>query len=370
MNPISKSHNLEQYLAQYTQEGTLYEKLDEKKVRCFACGNRCMISEGHSGICRIRFNEDGVLKVPYGYISGMNCDPIEKKPFFHVLPGTSALSFGMLGCNFHCVYCQNWITSQAIRDEKAGTGIRAIAPEELINAALRCGARSVTSTYNEPLITSEWSAEIFQLAKARGFLTSYVSNGNGTPETIEYLHPWLDCYKVDLKSFRNQSYRQLGGNLDTVLDTIRLLKKKKIWVEIVTLLVPTLNDSEAELHDISRFIQSVDCNIPWHITAFHEDYQMRGVGNTSIKNLLKAGEIGREEGLNFVYIGNIPGYAPEWENTFCPRCKSLLIERCGYRIGLNRIKDGACPDCGESIPGIWSKNRSRLADNTEYNGTL
>jgi pyruvate formate lyase activating enzyme len=355
MNPISKSQTLEQYLAHYSREGFLYEKLDEKKVRCFACGHRCLMPDGRPGICRIRFNEGGILKVPYGYISGMNCDPIEKKPFFHVLPGSNAMSFGMLGCDFHCAYCQNWITSQAIRDEKAGAGIRAITPEELINSALRYGARSVTSTYNEPLITSEWAAEIFQLAKKNGFLTSYVSNGNGTPETIDYLHPWLDCYKVDVKSFRDKSYRQLGGTLAAVLDTIRLLKSKNIWVEIVTLLVPTFNDSEAEVRDIARFIGSVDRNIPWHITAFHEDYQMRGVGNTSVKNLLRSGEIGREEGLNFVYIGNIPGYAPEWENTSCPRCKALLVERCGYRIGMNRIKESVCPDCGESIPGIWNE---------------
>lgn len=354
MSRIFKSQTLEQYLSLSTREGTLFERLDERAVRCFACGNRCRIQEGHSGVCRIRFNKDGVLMVPYGYMAGMNCDPIEKKPFFHVLPGSNAMSFGMLGCNFHCDYCQNWISSQAIRDENAGGTIRAIAPEEFIHAAGRYGARSVTSTYNEPLITSEWAVEIFRLAKAKGFLTSYVSNGNATPEVIDFLQPWIDCYKVDLKSFQDKNYRQLGGTLDAVLNAIRLLIGKKIWVEIVTLLVPTFNDSEEELRDIARFLVSVDRNIPWHITAFHEDYKMHGMGNTTLRGLLKAGEIGREEGLNFVYIGNIPGYAPDWENTHCPKCKALLVERCGYRIGLNRLQTGLCPTCGETIPGIWT----------------
>ncbi|MGC9326585.1 MAG: AmmeMemoRadiSam system radical SAM enzyme [Candidatus Hinthialibacter sp.] len=354
MSPKTNAQTLEKYLAQFTREGILYERLNDKKVRCFACGHRCLIPNGRFGVCRVRYNEEGLLKVPYGYTAGMNCDPIEKKPFFHFLPGSNAMSFGMMGCDFHCSYCQNWISSQAIRDEKAGVPIRPIQPDEFVTLAERYGARSVTSTYNEPLITSEWAVEIFRLAKKRKLLTSFVSNGNGTPEAIEYLQPWIDGYKIDLKSFQDKEYRKLGGRLDIVLNTIQLVKDKNIWMEIVTLVVPGLNDSEEELRDIARFIASVDPAVPWHVTAFHEDYKMRGMGSTPLRTLLRAGEIGKEEGLQFVYIGNLPGSAPDWENTYCLHCGGLLVERCGFRIGVNRIQQGVCPDCGERIPGVWN----------------
>jgi pyruvate formate lyase activating enzyme len=334
-------------------EGELYEKLPEDKVRCFACGHRCLIPEGRQGVCRIRFNESGVLRVPFGYVVGFQSDPIEKKPFFHVLPGSSAMSFGMLGCDLHCPYCQNWNTSQAIRDDAAGGSIHPCTAEELVDLAIRYGAKTVTSTYNEPLITSEWAAAIFKRAKERGLHTSYVSNGNGTPEVIDYLRPWTDFYKVDLKSFQDKNYRKLGGTLQAVLDTIRLLKEKKFWVEIVTLLVPGWNDSEEELRDIARFIASVGTETPWHITAFHEDYKMHGMGNTRLEPLLRAAEIGKEAGLQFVYVGNVAGQASRWENTYCPSCHTLLVERRGFRVGRIHIRNGACSSCGHLIAGIW-----------------
>ncbi len=354
MSVKEQTLNLHNLLANYTREGALYEKLENNKLRCYACGHRCLILDGHAGVCKVRFNEDGVLKVPYGYVAGMNCDPIEKKPFFHAMPGTNAMSFGMLGCDYHCSFCQNWLTSQALRDPQAGADVSPISADEIVSLAERYGASTVTSTYNEPLITSEWAVEVFKLAKERGLHTSYVSNGNGTPEVIEYLRPWTDMYKIDLKSFRDKSYRQMGGKLQTVLDTIQFVYEKGFWMELVTLVVPEMNDTEEEMREMAQFVASIDKNIPWHVTAFHEDYKMRGKGNTRIPTLLKAGELGKEAGLNFVYVGNVHGVAPEWENTCCPECGETLIERYGFRVRENKMRNGSCPRCHHTIPGVWN----------------
>ena len=230
-------------LARATREGELYRVLDDGRLQCYACGHCCPLPEGAIGVCKVRFNEGGTLRVPWGYVGGVQCDPIEKKPFFHAHPGALAYSFGMLGCDLHCGYCQNWVTSQALRDPAAVAPPLATRPEDLVHDALRLGARVVVSTYNEPLITSEWAVAVFKEAKAAGLLTGYVSNGNGTPEVLEYIRPWVDLYKVDLKSFDDRHYRQLGGRLQPILDTIRRLHAMGFWVEIVTLLIPGFNDS-------------------------------------------------------------------------------------------------------------------------------
>src|ERR671923_2305070 len=229
------------------REGDLYEKLDRDRVRCYACGHCCPIPPGAVGVCKVRGNQDGELYVPWGYVGGVQCDPIEKKPFFHVAPGGLAYSFGMLGCDLHCSYCQNWVTSQALRDPRAVSPPLDATPESLVSDALRQGAKLIVSTYNEPLITSEWAVAVFKEAKAAGLMTAYVSNGNGTPQVLEYLRPFVDLYKVDLKSFDDRHYRQLGGRLQPILDTIRRLHDAGVWVEIVTLLVPGFNDSRDEL---------------------------------------------------------------------------------------------------------------------------
>jgi pyruvate formate lyase activating enzyme len=345
---------LAQLLARHTREGELYERLENGRVRCVACGHRCLIPPGREGICRVRFNADGVLRVPFGYVAGLHADPVEKKPFFHALPGAKALSFGMLGCDFHCGYCQNWLTSQALRDPSAMSPAEEVTPGEILAAARRSGARIVTSTYNEPLITSEWAAAVFRLAKAEGFLCSYVSNGNATAEVLEYLHPLVSLYKVDLKGFRDRPYRDLGGTLERVLWTIRALHESGIWVEVVTLVVPGFNDSDEELRDIARFLVSVSRDIPWHVTAFHPDYRMEDREATSVRSLLRAAEIGTSEGLNFVYAGNLPGAVRSWENTYCPGCRAVLVERLGFRVLANRLgADGRCPGCRQVVPGVW-----------------
>jgi pyruvate formate lyase activating enzyme len=344
---------LAEVLARHTREGELYEKLPEQRVRCFACGHRCLIPPGRDGICRVRFNEDGVLRVPHGYVGGLNVDPVEKKPFFHALPGARALSFGMLGCDYHCGYCQNWITSQALRDPSAVAPPNVISAGELVRLAQRHECRIVTSTYNEPLITSEWAVEVFRAAKPAGLVCSYVSNGNGTPEVLDYIQPYVSLYKVDLKSFRDRHYRELGGTLERVLWTIRSLHERGFWVEIVTLVVPGFNDSEEELRDVARFLVSVSPDIPWHVTAFHQDYKMTANDNTSVARLLRAAEIGASEGLRFVYAGNVPGRVGRWENTYCPGCDTLLVERRGFHVLRNHVRDGACPRCARVIPGRW-----------------
>ncbi len=353
MNKSTGLQALNDQLSQLTSEGELYERLDGGKLRCFACGHRCLIPEGRQGVCKVRFNQNGRLMVPYGYIAGAQCDPIEKKPFFHALPGTNAMSFGMLGCDLHCAYCQNWLTSQTLRDPNSSGRFERVTPEQFVDMAVRSGARTVTSTYNEPLITTEWAVEIFRLAKQHGLYTSFVSNGNGTPEAIEYLKPWTDFYKVDLKSYQDKNYRELGGTLQAVLETIQQLHASKFWLEIVTLVVPGLNDSKKELRDIAGFIAGVSPTVPWHVTAFHDDYKMQGRGRTQAQTLLTAAEIGKQEGLEFVYIGNVAGQCSEWENTYCPSCQTLLIERSGFIVHQNRISNGRCYSCHAEIPGVW-----------------
>ncbi len=348
-------------LDRHTVVGRLW-RAEDGKVRCVACGHRCLIAPGRRGICKVRFNEAGELRVPFGYVAGVACDPIEKKPFFHVLPGSAALTFGMLGCDFHCSYCQNWFTSQALRDDAASTRMEAATPEQLVSAARREGARLVVSSYNEPLITAEWAAAVFEQAKPAGLLCAFVSNGNATPEALDFLQPWLSAYKVDLKGFNDRRYRTLGGTLAHVTDTIRMVHARGLWLEIVTLLVPGFNDDPAELRDLTRFIASVSPDIPWHVTAFHPDYKLTDPRATSVSDLLRAAEIGAEAGLRFVYAGNLPGQTGEWENTRCPGCGETLVRRRGFRVLENRVlADGSCPRCARHLPGIWATGDRGLA---------
>lgn len=334
----------------------LTEDLSGNRVRCRACGHRCRIKEGLRGNCKVRFNRGGALMAPSGYVAGLQADPVEKKPFYHALPGALALSFGMLGCDLHCGYCQNWLTSQAIRDDAAGTPVRSITAAEIVATAVRHGAPVITSTYNEPLVTAEWAAATFDLAREEGLLTSFVSNGHGTPEVLEFLAPRLDIMKIDLKSFRADTYRELGGRLECVLETIQGAVSRGIWVEIVTLVVPGLNDSIEELTDIAAFLAGVSPDIPWHVTAFHPDYRMKDRGFTSPETLVTAAEIGRAAGLRYVYAGNAPGRVGNHEDTVCPSCGKALVTRRGYRIQESLIgEDGSCPACHTPIAGRWHR---------------
>jgi pyruvate formate lyase activating enzyme len=345
--------SLKDVLASYTVEGELSEPMEKKWVRCYACGHRCKIPPGKEGICKVRFNEEGTLRVPWGYVAGLQVDPVEKKPFFHAYPGAKALSFGMLGCDYHCPYCQNWITSQAIRDPEAVAGVDAVGPDEIVDMALRYKASIVTSTYNEPLITSEWAVAIFKRAREKGLTTSYVSNGNATPEVLEYLLPWVDLFKIDLKGFTQKEYSRLGGKLENVLETIRQVYRMGMWTEIVTLVVPGFNDSDEELTSIAESIASVSADIPWHVTAFHQDYKMTDAPPTSVRTLTRAASIGSTAGLRYVYAGNIPGQAGSLEDTRCHACDTTVIQRRGFHVLSNTLRDGACPSCATPLPGRW-----------------
>lgn len=349
-----ETYSLKEILYANTREGELYRNIGNDKVECFACGHRCKIGEGKEGICKIRFMKNGKLYVPWGYVSSIALDPIEKKPFYHVMPGATALSFGMLGCDFHCSFCQNWVTSQTLRDPDATSSVEIISAERIVDLARYHKVKIITSTYNEPLITSEWSVEIFKIAKKFGIITSYVSNGNGTLEVIDYLRPWLDLFKIDLKCFNEKEYRKMGGVLKNVLDTIKAAFDKKYWVEIVTLIIPGINDSDKELSDIAKYISGISREIPWHLTAYHPDYKIMDIPATPARTLIRAAEIGYGEGLHYVYAGNIPGGVRNYENTYCHNCGELIIERRGYYIIRNNLNKNLCPKCLTIIPGIWS----------------
>jgi len=342
-------------LDQRVRAASLVSAAAEGSVRCVACGHRCLVRPGRRGICKVRYNRDGTLYAPWGYVAALQSDPTEKKPFFHVLPGSDTLTFGMLGCDFHCGYCQNWLSSQALRDPAAGGRPLDITPDALVRLALDRGARLVGSSYNEPLITAEWAIDVFREARPAGLRTLFISNGNATPEALEFIRPWTDGYKIDLKAMSDRRYRQLGGVLQHVLDAIAMAYARGFWIEVVTLVVPGFNDDDDQLRRAADFLTSVSSDIPWHVTAFHQDYRMTDHSDTTVETLLRACAIGREAGLRFVYAGNAPGRVGRWEHTVCPDCDTALIERFGYHIRSNRLgADGCCPTCRRRIPGIWA----------------
>ena len=350
--------SLKEMLHQYSVPAAeaLIQRREDGAVQCFACGHRCVVKPGRDGVCRVRFNDNGTLLVPHGYVGALACDPIEKKPFFHVLPGSDALTFGMLGCDFHCGYCQNWVTSQMLRDPDAVAPPRITTPKQLVDLAMRHGAPVVASSYNEPLITSEWAVDVFTEAKSRGLLCAYISNGNATPQVLDFIRPHVSAYKVDLKTFDDKHYRQLGGVMENVTATISMLKERGFWVEIVTLVVPGFSDNADDLKRMADFLASIDPLMPWHMTAFHPDYKMTDYRRTLADDLMRIVEFGQQAGLKYMYPGNLPGQVGPWENTRCHHCGATLIRRYGFLVTENRMQaDGRCPDCGDTIPGIWGK---------------
>lgn len=351
-------------LDRLTAPGELVEKLEDNAVRCHACAHRCLIQPGKRGTCLVRFNENGILRVPWGYVAAAQVDPVEKKPFNHLLPGSRALTFGMLGCDFHCNFCQNWLSSQAFRDPSAyitGDSIQRVSPDEIVHFALQNEAELVISSYNEPLITSEWAVAIFRQAQAAGLRCAYVSNGFATPEVLQFLRPYLSAYKIDLKTMKAEQYRKLGGSLNTVLENIRSAFDLGLWVEVVTLVIPGFNDSPEELWEAARYLASVSPDIPWHVTAFHPDYRLLGTPYTTAAALQQAAEIGQEAGLNFVYAGNLPGRVGSLEDTHCPSCQARLIQRHGFTISEYYLTAaGTCPKCGQKIPGVWNDHPEQI----------
>lgn len=362
---MKTTHSLRDNLRERTTPGSFYASLPENKVQCFACAHECTLKPGQFGVCHLRFNQQGVLQVPHDYVAGIGLDPIEKKPFFHFSPGAQTMSFGMVGCNLHCSFCQNWVSAQSLNDPEVSFSARyltSISPDEIVRGAKRNRASVVVSTYNEPFITMEWAVEIFQKAHKEGLQTAMVSNGFGTQKGIEKLTPNLDALKIDLKSFSDDRYRELGGRLQPVVDTIGWAREAGIWVEVVTLLIPEWNDSKEEIWNLTRFLTAVSRDIPWHVTSFHPDYHMTDRRKTSAASLSLAAEIGQEAGLHYVYAGNLPGKVGSLENTYCPHCQKELITRRGFIVSHNQITpESTCPACGTPIAGYFppeDQNRS------------
>jgi pyruvate formate lyase activating enzyme len=341
------------------EEALLYEKLDGQRVRCDLCAHRCVIAPGHKGVCQVRENRDGVLyTLVYGIPLSQAVDPVEKKPLFHFYPGSTAFSIATAGCNFRCDFCQNADISQMPRDRGQIMG-RQTPPEQVVEAAKRYGARSIAYTYTEPTIFFEYSYDIARLASALDIASVYVTNGYMTREMLELFQglgnghePWLDAANVDLKAFRDETYKRVcGARLQPVLESLKNMKELGVWVEVTTLVVPDMNDSDAELNDIARFIaKELGVETPWHVSRFHPDYKMRDRGPTPVATLQRAYELGREAGLRYVFVGNMPG--AHLEDTYCPACEKRVIGRWGFRVTQRNIQDGKCAYCGTVIDGV------------------
>ena len=330
-----------------------YKKLANRAVRCTLCRHRCIIREGESGICRIRVNKEGKLySLVYGYPIALHIDPIEKKPLFHFLPGSNALSIATVGCNFRCKFCQNWDISQLPRDYNRVEGYK-VSPEEVVGAALRSGSTIISYTYTEPTIFFEYALDISKLAVKKGIKNTFVTNGYVTEEALKDITPYLHGANIDLKSMNPKFYASVvGARLNEVLDGIKTYKKFGIWLEITTLIIPRYNDSEDELREIARFIRDeLGDGTPWHVSRFYPAYKFKHVPSTQISAVRRAREIGLEEGLKYVYTGNIPGNAGE--DTHCPSCGEVLIRRWGFSVVEYNITNGKCRFCGEKIDGVW-----------------
>ena len=334
-----------------TKEAMLYEKLPEGKVRCNLCAHRCVIADGKKGICQVRENRGGTLyTLVYGHTIIQHVDPVEKKPLFHFHPGSTACSIATPGCNFRCRWCQNWDISQMVHDRHFIMGEEA-SLEQVVAAAQKTDCRSIAYTYTEPTIFFEYAYDTARLAHEAGLANLYITNGYMTEEMLETFQPYLDAANVDLKAFRDKTYRKyVGARLQPVLNTMKLMKRLGIWLEVTTLVIPGINDDDGELKDVADFVaEELGVDTPWHISRFFPAYKMTDVSPTPVETLNRAREIGLEAGLRYVYVGNVPGEV----NTVCHKCGQILIRRLGYRILENRVQpNGRCPNCGMPVAGV------------------
>ena len=333
------------------KEAMFYEKTEENKVRCYLCARHCIILSGRRGICGVRENREGTLySLVYGELISMNIDPIEKKPLFHFHPSSTSMSIATIGCNFKCRHCQNYDIAQYPKRHTDVPGEK-IAPEQVVDEAERSGCRSISYTYTEPTVFFEFAYDCAGLAHGRGIKNVFVSNGYTSPEAVKMIAPFLDGINIDLKG-DDLFYRKIcAARLQPVLDTIKLMKELGVWVEITTLIIPSHNDSEESLNNIIGFIKSVDATIPWHVTQFYPTYKLLDQPRTPVQTLRIAKEMGISGGLKYIYEGNVPGEGAE--NTYCPECHELLIERYGFQILRNNLKDGRCFKCLKIIDGVW-----------------
>ena len=334
------------------RQAMLYGKTDGNQVICSLCAHRCRIGPSDRGICGVRENREGILySLVYGRVIAENVDPIEKKPLFHVLPGSKSFSIATVGCNFRCTFCQNHDISQAPRETGSIFG-RESTPEEMVDKAAGTGSKTIAYTYTEPTIYFEFAYDTAKMAQEKGLKNVFVTNGFMTEEAIEKMAPCLHAANVDLKAFTDDFYKKhCGARLQPVLDSLKKMKSLGIWVEVTTLLIPTLNDSDEELRQIAEFIHSLGAETPWHISRFHPRYLIHDLPPTPVASIHRAAEIGKASGLKYVYSGNIPG--DEGENTFCSRCKELLIDRYGFSIGRINLQGTHCPRCDTPLDGVF-----------------
>jgi len=337
-----------------TRDAMLWEPGEGSRVACRLCAHRCVIEPGKAGVCAVRENRDGrLVTLAYGEVVAVHVDPIEKKPLYHFWPGSKALSIATAGCNFRCGFCQNWQISQAPRRKEGGLRSEPLPPADIVRAAVDSGCRSISYTYTEPTIFFEYAYDTAKRAREAGLLNSFVTNGYMTAEALETIAPWLDAANVDLKAFRDGTYKKIcGARLDPVLDSIRLMHRLGIWVEVTTLVVPGLNDAADELGSIARFIASVDPALPWHISRFHPDFEYTDAPATPLATLEAAAAAGRREGLKHVYVGNVAG-GPE--DTLCAACGLALIRRRGFSVVADVLEDSHCPRCGAVLAGRFAK---------------
>lgn len=333
------------------KEAMFFEKLENKKVKCNLCRHHCVIANGKKGICRVRENQEGTLySLVYRKLISDNIDPIEKKPLYHFYPGTTSFSIATVGCNFRCLNCQNYEISQLPKDHEQIIG-RDIAPEKIVEDALSYNCKSISYTYTEPTIFFEYAYEVAKIASSKSIKNVFVTNGYITRGALKEIKPYLHAANIDLKSFSNETYKKIcGAKLEEVLDCIRSYKEMGIWIEITTLIIPEVNDSISELKQIANFICSVGPEIPWHVSRFYPRYRLIEKPPTPIELLSTARQIGIEAGLRYVYEGNVPGDGGE--NTYCYKCKKLLIKRYGYQILINNIVNQKCPACDTPIDGV------------------
>ncbi|MCK4487924.1 MAG: AmmeMemoRadiSam system radical SAM enzyme [Desulfobacterales bacterium] len=334
------------------KEAMLYTPLPGGEVRCNLCNHRCKIKEGERGICGVRENRDGKLySLVYGKVVAEDIDPIEKKPLFNFLPGSRAFSIATVGCNFHCKHCQNFHISQYPHEHGGEIIGQDRTPEEVVVATKGAGCETIAYTYTEPTVFYEFAYDTALLAQEEGIKNVFVSNGYMSADAARQLAPYLDAINIDLKVFTDKAYKDLcGARLKPVLKTIQLMKELDVWVEVTTLIIPGLNDGEQELRDIARFVKSVGPEVPWHVSQFYPAYKLLDKPRTPVATLRRARKIGMEEGLRYVYVGNVPGEGGE--NTYCYACGAVLIERYGLTLIRNRLQDGKCPECGTKIDGV------------------
>ncbi|MDI6797600.1 MAG: AmmeMemoRadiSam system radical SAM enzyme, partial [Desulfatibacillaceae bacterium] len=331
------------------------EKLEDQKVRCNLCQHRCLVASGKRGICGVRENRGGVLEsLVYAKLVAKNVDPIEKKPLFHVLPGSLSYSIATVGCNFSCQFCQNANIAQLPKDFNGRIAGEHFPPEKVVQEAVISGSKTIAYTYTEPTVFFEYALDTAKLAKQKGLRNVFVTNGYATAEAIELVGPYLDAANVDLKAFNKPFYKEMvGAKLEKVLETIKCLSQAGVFLEITTLLIPQANDDPKELAELASWIvENLGPQTPWHVSRFHPTYKLMDRGPTPLQSLLNARQIGKDADLYHVYTGNIPGQGGE--ETLCHNCGALLIDRVGYRILTNNLAEGgACPSCNTQAAGIW-----------------